>query len=269
MPIGNADPPYVHVSRPSTPAPYRHSRYYIQDEMVIFRVEGCLYKTHKYFFTFHPGFFQDMFSLPQPSEESNPVEGTTDDTAIYLPDVTCSEFDALLDFFYRRQNVQNESPTLEHWTALLSISTRFQYDEIRTQAIKEIDAHGESSMTPVDKIVLAEKYSVTEWLSPSYYKVCQRRESLTDLDALRLGAVTTARLARAREDVRRQAQLQAQVQTFTGWGVPAGIPTAVPEAGSKSDPYDEALVKEVVNQIFWPEPEGKKLEPKRKKRRHP
>jgi hypothetical protein len=50
------------------------------------------------------GFFKDMFTLPQPGSEAgeSPKEGTTDDTAIAIPDVTCKEFEALLDFFYYR-----------------------------------------------------------------------------------------------------------------------------------------------------------------------
>lgn len=50
------------------------------------------------------GFFKDMFALPQPAneEEVNSKEGTTDETAISIPDVTCKEFEALLDFFYYR-----------------------------------------------------------------------------------------------------------------------------------------------------------------------
>ena len=47
-----------------------------------------------------------MFALPQPQPgdgaEANPKEGTTDDTAINIPDITCKEFEALLDFFYCR-----------------------------------------------------------------------------------------------------------------------------------------------------------------------
>jgi len=45
-----------------------------------------------------------MFALPQPDNEgeASPKEGTTDDTAITIPEVTCREFEALLDFFYYR-----------------------------------------------------------------------------------------------------------------------------------------------------------------------
>lgn len=59
---------------------------------------------HKHFFVSESGFFKDMFALPQPAdeEEESPKEGTTDDTAISIPEVTCKEFEALLDFFYYR-----------------------------------------------------------------------------------------------------------------------------------------------------------------------
>jgi hypothetical protein len=45
-----------------------------------------------------------MFALPPPIDDGGqkPKEGTTDETAITVPDVTCKEFEALLDFFYYR-----------------------------------------------------------------------------------------------------------------------------------------------------------------------
>jgi len=217
---------------------HRHSKYYIKEDMVIFRVEDSLYKTHKYFFTWESGFFQDMFSLPQPCEESKPADGSTDETAINLPGVTCVEFEALLDFFYFRQSIQDDVLPLRRWTALLSIATRFQFDKIRNRAIKEIDKY-EPSIDPVDKILLADKYSVTEWLSPSYCILCQRAEALTEVEAQKLGAVTTCRVARAREDVRKQF-----LERYT----------------SNNVSFDAESVKVVITRIFWPEPKvGKRM----------
>lgn len=59
---------------------------------------------HKHFFLSEAGFFKDMFALPPPVDEGEekPKEGTTDETAINIPDVTIKEFEALLDFFYYR-----------------------------------------------------------------------------------------------------------------------------------------------------------------------
>ena len=69
------------------------------------QVNSCLYRVHKHFFASEAGVFKDMFALPQPDDEGEapgPKEGTTDDTAITIPDVACKDFEALLDFFYYR-----------------------------------------------------------------------------------------------------------------------------------------------------------------------
>ena len=165
-----------------------------------------------------------MFALPQPSNEAeaSPEEGTTDDTAITIPHVTCKEFEALLDFFYYRfvlshhvytglsplhlrESTKEETRSIDQWVSLLSISSRFQLDRIRRRAISEIESH-HPQLHAVDKVVLAVKQSVDPWLNPAYCDICERTEPLTDQEAEKLGAVTTARLARARELLRRSGR---------------------------------------------------------------
>ena len=67
-------------------------------------INSCLYRIHKhFFFVSEAGFFKDMFALPQPANEEEGLgskEGTTDDTAISIPEVTCKESEALPNFFY-------------------------------------------------------------------------------------------------------------------------------------------------------------------------
>ena len=165
-----------------------------------------------------------MFALPQPANEGeeSPKEGTTDDTAIVIPDVTCKEFEALLDFFYYRfvlphhlrtwlslqhprESSKEETRPLDQWVSLLSISARFQLDRIRRRSISEIDGH-HTQLNTVDRVVLAIKNSVDPWLIPAYCDICERTEPLTDQEAEKLGAVTTARLARARELLRKSGR---------------------------------------------------------------
>ena len=55
-------------------------------------------------------------------------------------------------------------------------------------------------------MVLAVKHSVDPWLIPAYCDICERTEPLSDQEAEKLGAVTTARLARARELLRRSGR---------------------------------------------------------------
>lgn len=165
-----------------------------------------------------------MFALPQPIKEGEekPEEGTTDETAITIPEVTRKEFEALLDFFYYRfvslhntltcpslryprDSSKEETRSLDQWASLLSISTRFQLDRIRRRAISEIESHN-PQLPAVDKVVLAVKHSIEPWLIPAYCDICERCEPLADQEADKLGAVTTARLARARELLRKSGR---------------------------------------------------------------
>jgi len=205
-------------------------------DMVVFQVNSCLYRVHKHFFDTEAGFFKDMFALPQPDneEETSPKEGTTDDVPITIPDVTCKEFEALLDFFYYRESSKEETRSLDQWVSLLSISTRFQLDRIRRRAISEIEGH-HPQPTPVDKVVLAVKHSVDPWLIPAYCDICERAEPLTDQEAEKLGAVTTARLARARELLRK-----------------SGRPPPVPMDSADSKKASRKNTESIVTQVLAP-----------------
>lgn len=127
--------------------------------------------------------------------------------------------------FVSSQSINDEKLGLASWKALLSIATRFQFDKIRARAIAELNA-GDPALNAVEKIVLANKHSVTDWLSPAYCELCSRLEPLSDQEALKLGTVTTAKLARAREKLRNN------------------LPVVL-DANAES-------TKKTVNDTFWP-----------------
>ncbi|GBE83340.1 hypothetical protein SCP_0503880 [Sparassis crispa] len=103
------------LSAPSLPdppdadaPPCAHSKYYLEDDLVIFVVENHLFKVHRYFLVRESDFFRTMFELP-PGE--TPAEGQTDDKAIPLPGVTRREFECLLDFlYYGMHNILSRCP---------------------------------------------------------------------------------------------------------------------------------------------------------------
>jgi hypothetical protein len=103
----------------------------------------------------------------------------------------------------------------------------------------------------VDKVILAEKYSVTEWLRPAYCSICEREEPLTDLEALKLGAVTTARLARARETIRNN-NVSSKTTRDDGWG---GIPFG--QNALLETPGRASATMGIIEGIFWPKQPGK------------
>lgn len=87
---------------------------------------------------------------------------------------------------------------LESWIALLSFSTRFICDKIRARSIREIESI-QSRVDPIERIVLAVRHSVPQWLTGAYQELCQRQESLSEEEGEKLGLPTVIKLMRARE----------------------------------------------------------------------
>jgi hypothetical protein len=98
--------------------------------------------------------------------------------------------------------MHNETTSpLSFWTLLLSISTRFEMNRVRSRAITEINIF-HPRIDPVDQVVLAVRHSVPEWLPQAYAAICKRAKPIEIDDARKLGLETTVLLAKAREGVR-------------------------------------------------------------------
>ena len=90
------------------------------------------------------------------------------------------------------------APTLESWVSLLAFSTRFFCDKIRARSIRELEAI-QSRVDPIERIVLAVRHNIPQWLSGAYQELCQRQDSLSEAEGERLGLSTVIKLMRARE----------------------------------------------------------------------
>jgi hypothetical protein len=87
---------------------------------------------------------------------------------------------------------------LEQWISLLSFATRFVCDKIRSRAIREIeDLHAQ--LDPVDRVVLAVRHGIPQWLLPAYQDLCQRQDPPTLDEGRKLGMPTVISLMKARE----------------------------------------------------------------------
>ena len=82
-------------------------------------------------------------------------------------------------------------------------------------------------------MVLAVKHSVDPWLVPAYCDLCERVEPLTDQEAEKLGLVTTARLARARELLRKS-------------GRPSSLLVDSADSMKESRKYTELIIAQVL-----------------------
>jgi BTB/POZ domain len=93
----------------------RSEKYYLVDGNVVFlvrllclvaqfpnlilaKVDNCLFKVHRYFFIRDSDVFRDMFSVPPASTE----EGTSDRHPIVLEQVKATDFEHLLWVYYNK-----------------------------------------------------------------------------------------------------------------------------------------------------------------------
>ncbi|QRV97384.1 The BTB (BR-C, ttk and bab)/POZ (Pox virus and Zinc finger) domain [Ceratobasidium sp. AG-Ba] len=81
----------------------RDPKYYFEDGSTIFLVGGRLFKIQRSLLTSQSEVFQDMFQIPQKyngESSSSSMEGSTDQNPITIPQVTATQFQTLLLFFY-------------------------------------------------------------------------------------------------------------------------------------------------------------------------
>jgi hypothetical protein len=98
--------------------------------------------------------------------------------------------------------VYHDTPrSTEQWTYLLSISNKFKLEKVHKRAITALER---TQLDPVDKIDLAVKHDVPEWLDPAYIELCKREDPLREEEAEKVGLNTTVKLYRAREKVRAE-----------------------------------------------------------------
>ncbi|CCM04332.1 uncharacterized protein FIBRA_06503 [Fibroporia radiculosa] len=184
------------------------SKFYMSDGSVFLSVltatpvheQLTLYRVHRYFLERDSDFFRSLLVLPPGDAERGP-DGATEETAIPLLGVTTHEMECLLFFLYH--GMYERKVWRDDWVALLSISSRFLFEGIRKRAVQEITRFTEP-LDPVERVVLATRHDVPQWLKPAYVELCQRRDALSVKEGQQIGLETAIPLARAREELLRR-----------------------------------------------------------------
>jgi hypothetical protein len=71
------------------------------------------------------------------------------------------------------RNYNTQTRTFEEWSAILDLSTRWGFTSIRDLAIRCI-----KHPNPLDRLILARKHAVEEWILPALLELCERPEPL-------------------------------------------------------------------------------------------
>jgi len=167
----------------------RDPTYYLQDEMLVFSVENRLFKVHRRFLEKYSSKFRSIL-------ESGSRKGKSNEDPIVLEDVTVKEFTSLLNFFYLGMFYRDI--LLEELTALLAISTRYDFKAIRSQVIEEISEEI-TSVAPVARISLDQQHKVGLWSHGAFVELCARSDPLEESEGQKLGLATTVKVLQARE----------------------------------------------------------------------
>lgn len=179
----------------------RHPVYYFEDGNVIFLVEETLFKIHRFFFVRDSVIFRSMFTLPP--GEGKVVEGLTDDHPITLMGVKALDFERLLWVFYPVEFGEYLA-SVNEWCSILQLAHQWEFDAVRRLAVAKLNALPPKDIDAVDRIVLAHRFQLVDWLLAPYVEISVRPEPITLEEGRKLGIDVVVLLAQAREEVKKK-----------------------------------------------------------------
>ncbi|KAI4524621.1 hypothetical protein K525DRAFT_193609, partial [Schizophyllum commune Loenen D] len=175
-------------------------RFYLEDGNLRFQLEdGTLFNVHRYFFKKHAPSFAVEY-LQDVAEEP-----------IRLPGITTIDFERFLTMIYPSEIGERDIETVDEWTSVLRLATKWAVPRLRTLAICEI----EPKATPIKKVDTAREFDLgKDWLLPSFTTICTSSKPLYYEEAERLGLRTVVNIARIREARCRASDREPKERDF-------------------------------------------------------
>ncbi|KAK7436502.1 hypothetical protein VKT23_019056, partial [Stygiomarasmius scandens] len=197
--------PYMGYGPTPPPLPYSYGqisklslRFYFVDGTCVIQVGDTLYRIHKHVLNASPvlaaeygdwqrnqwGWGGNNFSLTKRCEPR--------------------EFDLLLSIFYPSDFTRHEPQTVAEWTCVLKLASELQMKHIRVLAVNQLS----SITSAAERIELANKYGIKDWLVPAFMELCARTEELTLEEGKKMGIEAVIGVAQLR------SQLLANVKSL-------------------------------------------------------
>lgn len=99
----------------------------------------------------------------------------------------------------------NLNMTWEQWAAALHLATMWSFDQVRCYVITQMDIQIKAgSVHPLDRVDVATKCRVPEWVVPAYTELCERQNSLTVDEASHMSLPRLMAVCRIREIYRSE-----------------------------------------------------------------
>ncbi|KAG9017366.1 hypothetical protein FRB93_007480 [Tulasnella sp. JGI-2019a] len=167
-----SSPSLLSIASGADTLPQRHAKFYY--DQLVFLIENTLYGVPRFLLR-SSSYFITILEL---ADSGGTFEGATDDNPIRLTGITCFEMESLLAVLDARCMDGPHSLKSEGWEAALHLATMWHFDAARKYAIQNIESQY-PGQTPLERIVVAGKCQVGQWLHPAYLSLCNRSEPLT------------------------------------------------------------------------------------------
>ncbi|KAG8994309.1 hypothetical protein FRB94_009965 [Tulasnella sp. JGI-2019a] len=169
---------------------HRHVRHY--SDQMFFLIEDTLYAVPT------PVLHQSSFFSSMIDNIGDSSEGKDTDHPIAPSGIKSFDMDGLLTILDARLIDGAPELTLQQLSGALHLATMWDFDAARKYIIDQITIH-HTDQPPLDRIELAMRCQVGEWLHPAYKTLCDRPEPITEQEGERLGYRRLIAICRIRE----------------------------------------------------------------------
>ncbi|KAI0058442.1 hypothetical protein BV25DRAFT_1830101 [Artomyces pyxidatus] len=180
------------------PAYTLNERFFFKNESVLLLTEDLVeYRLNRHFFRYSCLLSGDKQDDPTTSE-------------IHLKGVSSQELDAFLSIIYPSNYKTPELVTVDEWSSVLRLATRWEFTSIGNLAIQ----HLSRIASDVDCIVLSRTYAALKpWAVPAYVELCRRETPLTEEEAERLSGRDVLFFYNMRETMRNTTSAISKDET--------------------------------------------------------
>ncbi|KAG8845162.1 hypothetical protein FRB96_002606 [Tulasnella sp. 330] len=139
------------------------------------------------------------FMVSSVYDEDDSLLSNSETSPIEL-DITVSEMDSIMSVLHAKQMSSPLNLTIEQWSEALHIATLWNLTSAREHIIERF-ATLFPDQPPIDRIVIADKCGVAQWIHPAYETLCTRQdpptleEGIEKLGVKRIVALFTIREA--------------------------------------------------------------------------
>jgi hypothetical protein len=181
----------------------------MHDGDVNIRVEDHIFRVHKYFFTRGSSHFRRLFEPSRFLVQDPP--GSSESNPIILEDISSSAFACFLSVFYNpKYSVYDATP--DQWSLILNLAQKWEFKEVELLCIRELE---KLDLSPVDRIHIYQTFGLDSTLLIDSYATLTSRDEPIGLDeGMKLGLMTSLKIARAREMSRRPDTISKMSNLF-------------------------------------------------------